>query len=127
MWSGTIAPTGWHLCDGMDGTPDLRGRFVVGQSLTDADFVTIGQTGGLKEVALTVAQMPAHTHAYNDRNLDSNPTGTSGYAKPGSVALTSTGSTGNGDMHENLPPYYVLEYIIKIEWHGAWGKGNGAW
>lgn len=32
MWSGAIGsiPTGWHLCDGLDGTPDLRGSFVYG-------------------------------------------------------------------------------------------------
>jgi len=113
MWSGTVAPTGWHLCDGTDGTPDLRGRFVVGQDLADVDFVTMGQTGGAKDVALTVAQMPAHTHSYNDRILDANPSGTTGYAKPGSVLAATTGSTGNGDTPENLPPYYVLAYIMK--------------
>ena len=114
MWSGTTAPTGWHLCDGTDGTPDLRGRFVVGQNLTDVDFVAMGQTGGAKDVALTVAQLPPHTHSYNDRNMDANPSGTTGYAKPGSALAAATGSAGNGDMHENLPPYYVLAYIIKI-------------
>ena len=114
MWSGSVAPTGWHLCDGTDGTPNLSGRFVVGQDLTDVDFVEMGQTGGAKDVALTVAQMPAHTHGYNDRALDANPSGTTGYAKPGSVLAATTGNTGNGDAHENLPPYYVLAYIIKV-------------
>jgi len=37
MWSGTIAtiPTGWALCDGTSGTPDLRDKFVVGASVDD--------------------------------------------------------------------------------------------
>ena len=31
-WSGSITtiPSGWGLCDGTRGTPDLRGRFVLG-------------------------------------------------------------------------------------------------
>jgi len=30
MFSGTVAPTGWALCNGGNGTPDLRNRFIVG-------------------------------------------------------------------------------------------------
>ena len=31
MWSGTIAsiPTGWALCNGANGTPDLTDKFIV--------------------------------------------------------------------------------------------------
>ncbi len=36
MWSGDITkiPPGWALCDGTNGTPDLRGRFVLGYNPT---------------------------------------------------------------------------------------------
>lgn len=30
MWTGSVAPTGWALCNGQNGTPDLRERFIVG-------------------------------------------------------------------------------------------------
>jgi microcystin-dependent protein len=65
MWSGSAGaiPTGWALCNGSGGTPDLRGRFVVGFDLSDPDYNTVGETGGAKSVTLTEAQMPAHTHA----------------------------------------------------------------
>lgn len=60
MWSGAInaIPTGWFLCNGQNGTPDLRDRFIVGAGTTYA----IGATGGANTVTLTEAQMPSHTH-----------------------------------------------------------------
>lgn len=63
MWSGTIAniPAGWALCDGTNGTPNLRDRFIVGAGGAYAP----GATGGVDSVALTEAQMPAHTHYFN--------------------------------------------------------------
>ena len=64
MWSGSpsLIPYGWALCDGTNGTPDLRGRFIVGYGKTDTDYNTIGKTGGAKLVTLTTSQMPIHSH-----------------------------------------------------------------
>ena len=49
MWSGSIGaiPTGYYLCDGQNGTPDLRDRFVVGAGNTYA----VGNTGGFTSAA----------------------------------------------------------------------------
>lgn len=60
MWSGLLSqlPEGWVLCDGTNGTPDLRDKFIVGAGRE----YTIGDTGGAKEVTLTVSQMPSHNH-----------------------------------------------------------------
>lgn len=65
MWHGMIAniPDGWHLCDGTNGTPDLRSRFVRGAPVG----LNPGGTGGLTEHRHTVAgntgsQSADHTH-----------------------------------------------------------------
>jgi len=112
MWSGSIGsiPDGWALCDGTNDTPDLTDKFIVGAGQEYA----AGETGGAKEVQLTEAEMPSHTHpmdqgdrsdARQDIYRTTNDQRSSG----------TTGSRGGDQPHENRPPYYALAYIMKTE------------
>lgn len=112
MWSGSISsiPTGcWHIADGTNGTINLENKFIVGAGY---DY-SVSQTGGEATHALTIAEMPAHTHAA----MNGWTTGTTiSSGTPLSYTFTSStsGSTGSGAVHENRPPYYALAYIQKI-------------
>jgi len=79
MWSGSTIPTGWALCDGLSGTPDLRGRFIVGVTNSDnndqgysntekirPDYNLVGKNGGMKEVTLTASQSGLQDHIHSN-------------------------------------------------------------
>lgn len=61
LYTGLVGsiPTGWQQCDGTNGTPDLRDRFVVGAGTTYA----VGDTGGANTVTLGISEMPVHSHS----------------------------------------------------------------
>ena len=79
MWSGTIAtiPTGWVLCNGSNGTPDLRNRFVIGAHSDSAGvaYSTVTgsntQSGGTKD-AINVSH--THTEAGHTHFIAANTT-----------------------------------------------------
>ena len=113
MWNGgpSNVPSGWTLCDGSDVAPDLRNRFIVGAS----DQYNQDNTGGEKQVQLTVEEIPSHSHKYNRVSGG----GSSYYHSYESNAISdtvekTTMETGGDQSHENRPPYYALAYIMKL-------------
>ncbi|USF25561.1 hypothetical protein N510_000473 [Firmicutes bacterium ASF500] len=127
MWSGAQSniPAGWALCDGMNGTPDLRDRFVLGAG----GRYSVGARGGADKVALSSNELPAHTHGYTPSKLIWSPSTTYGeyelsirYANGeeygnafyNSSYRSDTEPAGAGSAHENMPPYYALCYIMKL-------------
>ena len=113
MWSGATnaVPSGWALCDGQNGTPNLQDRFIVGAGSS----YSVNDTGGADSVTLTVDQIPPHTHTYIDQYVVIN----AGY-RPWPAnnndcqqRNVNSGSAGGGQSHENRPPYYALCFIMK--------------
>lgn len=142
-WSGleSAIPSGWFLCNGLNGTPDLRNRFIVGAG-TGGDYDP-GDAGGFASVspAVTIQSSGAHTHALSG-NVATAATGVllnKTIAQPeneqhqvdvvSNVTLSDPGHThaqggtadsGGAHVHtatttpaDNRPPYYALCKIMK--------------
>lgn len=134
MWSGAIIdiPTGWNLCDGTNGTPNLQDKFIVGAGDT---YAVSNQGGSANAVVVShthtaTSTDSGHTHGFqypvsvadsgggddnrlsitdNISSVDITAT-TSGTAN----ITTTVNSTGVSGTNANLPPYFALAYIMYI-------------
>lgn len=131
MWSGNVAaiPNGFALCDGTNGAPDLRGKFIVGYDATDVDYNTIGNPGGEKKHILQPGEQGnIQWRVRSDDGDDSvapyksiaalELNGTqqlvSGFGGDQWSPLQTSQLNNTAVAHENRPPYYTLAYIIKL-------------
>lgn len=136
MWSGAISaiPAGWALCNGSNGTPDLRDKFVIGANADDSGVAKTNITGtptlsGGSKDAVNVSHThtatvtdPGHTHnaggsqltntgaTYNARTTATGSTATSSATTGVTVSNSTEGESGT---NKNLPPYYALAFIMK--------------
>lgn len=133
MWSGSIAsiPSGWALCNGLNGTPDLRDRFIVGAGTTYSPnnaggSSTVTPAGTVGNTTLTIDQIPSHSHGisgYYQNNVEPAATAQIGiFSVPTNPLTRNTNSNGGGGAHThsftgtsqtNIPPYYALAYIMR--------------
>jgi microcystin-dependent protein len=118
-WTGNDAPKGWSLCDGNNGTPDLRGRFILGtnNAINGLSKRNLGDKGGAETHTLTIPEMPAHSHslrnAYNGGGTQNN---SSNWDRRdiANIGMNDTTFAGGNQPHNYMPPFYVLAYIMKI-------------
>jgi microcystin-dependent protein len=116
--------------------PNMKGRVPVGLDSSQTEFDVLGETGGAKTHTLTSAQMPSHTHIQNVHGHAQAAFGVApsagGYPTANGFVVGGAGTdaqgggrgnanttatnqnTGGGEAHNNLQPYLVLNYIIKI-------------
>jgi hypothetical protein len=131
LWSGSVAsiPSGWALCDGGTSngrlTPDLRSRFIVGASGPSGPGGRTrfdpGNTGGSETFTLSVAQLPPHSHTYNDIYFSEADGGNYGWLGSHSsdrdngplTTPRTTDNTGSGAAIDARPPFFALAYIMR--------------
>ena len=87
LWSGSIAtiPTGWFLCNGGNGTPNMQNQFIVGAGSSYG----VGAQGGANSVTLATGHLPSHTHTGNSGTGNQN------------VLHTHGGTTGGMNQNWN--------------------------
>lgn len=134
MWSGAIAdiPSGWALCDGTNGTPNLQDKFVVGAGSGYA----VGATGGADTVNIehshsnpSTGSAGSHDHGGFTGSVSSvelyegRASGAENtiwqhyhYISSGGAHAHTVGSSGLAlsSTQENRPPYYALAFIMKV-------------
>ena len=137
MWPGTISnfPTGWAVCNGGSlstttyaslftvlgytyggsggsfNLPNLTNRFIVGSGTE----YSVGNTGGLKEVTLSTAQLPKHSHIITDNGHDhtitdnghdhtiTEPNGGQGHRHPQQINAEEDGDGSGSGGAQNSP------------------------
>ena len=134
IWTGNIAtiPTDWELCNGSNGTPDLRDNFLRG-TLPGEDP---GTSGGSLTHNHTYTDIPTHSHSidnggvYHDHGVNAASVGFYAQAGGVSVILSASGHTEYADAPhthdisevgvtnattqetDNLPPYFKVAFIM---------------
>ena len=148
-----FAPSGWALCNGqllpisqntalfsLLGTmfggagkstfalPDLRGRVPISSGQGPGlEGYALGQKGGCERVALSAAEMPAHSHPLNAHAGKANSNTPTGHvlangnvysSEPADTVAAPVGNAGSNQAHENRQPYLTLNWIIALQ--GTW-------
>jgi len=116
LWYGNIAsiPQGWALCDGNNGTPDLRNKFIICANADDGGTAKTTITG----VATQTGGSYLHTHTIGalfvtgilsaGTEILNSGAGSFNHYLSGATSSTSTGN------NNTIIPYYALAYIMKL-------------
>lgn len=101
-------PDGWAICNGINGTPNLVDRFLIGAG----DLKRVGNTGGRKDIP----DDGKHAHSgktgvTKERGVKKENGNDGKHTHTHSHTISEDGKHNHGG--DNLPPYYTLIYIIK--------------
>ena len=139
IWPVSVAPNKYLLCQGQtvsrttyaglfavlgatygagDGSttfvlPNLKGKIPVGLDGTQTEFDAIAEIGGEKNHVLIVNEMPNHAHQQNLSEAATTVAPSPGTGIIGYNNTSNTVSTGGGLPHNNMPPFIVMNYIIR--------------
>jgi hypothetical protein len=99
--SGSV-PIGWVICDGSNGTPDLRDRFIVGAGASYA----VGSNGGTNSATLTADNLPAHQHNFDAVYALRDDEGPAVYDRNGNRLQAYDGWDDDNDNDSGNPAWY---------------------
>ena len=129
-------PANWLMCDGNDipakyqslitalgntKTPDLCGRTLIGCGVAKSGSnYQLGNVGGEEKHQLTIDELAKHSHTINNGNFGVHQRSFQGESdddipyetNPRGAVLNGTDNSGNDGYHNNMQPYYVVNYII---------------
>lgn len=97
------------------------GRTLVGVDTGQPEFNTVKKEGGAKTVALTVNQIPSHSHKVTIDDyvyyVGEGATGSGAHdmSEPSTDWVTKTANTGGGQAHNNLQPYITVYFWLRTE------------
>lgn len=144
MYSGAIAdlPSGWAFCNGTNGTPDLRNRFIIGAAADSGGQANTLVTGSTtKNGGSANLVVPSHTHTptvtdpghfhntqgtrqvqagadnsgplVTETNWGSGGSQYQGQSKTTGISVAIS-TEGSSAINANLPPYFALAFIMRI-------------
>jgi microcystin-dependent protein len=120
MWNSAAQPipSNFQLCNGTNGTPDLRDRFIVGAGSSYA----AGNTGGAATVGLSIANLPSHNHGIND------PGHAHAISDPGhSHGVNDPGHSHSGQVGQGSGTGYSVAQPSGLNVGGIGFAGTGIW
>lgn len=128
VWASETIPSGWQLCDGTNGSPNLVDKFILGAS-SDLELLTTGGSTTHTHTNSTTGTSSAHNHGTTTFNLStaSGTTIVGGTGTPvaaGGHRHSSSTTSSDEDSHSHsvgstvaashLPPYIKLYFIIRV-------------
>lgn len=103
---------GFAICNGNNGTRDMRGRVPMQYSTT---YPTLGATGGEATHTLTSNEIPPVSVPYTGSSDDTGDPGTYIITSPSSPnGIRNLTTTGGGQAHNNMQPYMVMLFVKKL-------------
>lgn len=124
--------TDWYVCNGQNGTPDLRDKFIVGANSNLGNSlgsdshnhnISVSISGSIQSTSLTVAQIPAHQHRFSDRHTGVGPSGSDKWPGAGRAPVIASIYVSSGECTLATTTYYTYG---DLTYHDTESVGSGA-
>lgn len=127
MWDSNIIPENWQICDGTNGTPDLRDSFIYGASINTDLGVIGGENSHFHTLPISSTAGETHSHSFSVSFVSvggSKRTASVQKYSYGEHTHSYSGNTTSSDnshahsstlsLSSSVPPCVLLYYIMKV-------------